>query len=454
MSEPLYLGVDLGTSALKCGLWSADGRRAGFARVPYPTREAAGAAEQSAEEWWRSLAAGIAAAAEGLDPRRIEAVGVGGHAPSPAFVDAELAPVAPVMTWLDSRPTPYLNLLLGAVGAPPSSGPERLARHLAARALWLRDHAEGKLARARSVLHSGDFLAARLTGRVVTTGGPAASVFAAADLPSQLLPQRELAPGKTVGGVAPAPARALGLPSGVPVVAGGLDSFLGSVGSGICWPGDSCINSGSASVVALLGRPSTPGRFELAGLPLLSRPAAVGARTLGRAYGLTGSGRPFAGLLREAARRGPDGGTLDAAGIEEALPELARHGDPVETIRRVLGVICRAERALLEELEAAHGPVRRVRLVGGQAALPELGRWRAAVLGKRVEVPAETESGALGAALLAALATGRFAADPRTAAARMIRPGRRHDPDEGGLIGPPPGRSCRRSLRGGTRSPR
>lgn len=441
-AEPLLLGIDLGTSALKCGVWTPRGHRAGFARIPYSTRGDAlrpRIAEQSAEDWWRALLAGVGAATAQIDPRRIEALGVGGHAPSPVFVDAELAAVAPVLTWLDPRPAVFVERLRRALGRPPASGPERLATQLAARALWLREHAPGDLARARSALFSGDYLAARLTGRPLTTAGPGApEVFAAAGLPAGLLPPRELKPGETAGPLSPAAAGVLGLPAGLPVMAGGLDSFLGSVGSGICEPGDACINAGSASVVALVARPPVSGRFTLAGRPLASRPVGVGGRTLERAHALTGSPRPLPDLLEEAARRGPgdslgardlDFGDLGPAGLDRALPELACEGDPVEAIRRVLTAVCRAEGRVLEELAAAGGPVRRVRLVGGLAALPELGRFRAQVLGRPLEVQEETDSGALGAALLAALAAGRFA-DLHQAGTAMVRLAWRHEPDE------------------------
>jgi sugar (pentulose or hexulose) kinase len=443
MAEPLLLGIDLGTSALKCGVWTPRGHRAGLARIPYPTRGDAlrpRTAEQSAEDWWRALLAGVGAATAGIDPRRIEALGVGGHAPSPVFADAELAPVAPVLTWLDPRPAVYMERLRRALGRPPASGPERLATQLAARALWLREHAPGGFARARWALGSGDYLAARLTGRPLTTAGPGApEILAAAGLPAVLLPPRELKPGETAGPLSPAAADALGLPAGIPVVAGGLDSFLGSVGSGISEPGDACLNAGSASVVALVARPPAAGRFTLAGHPLASRPVGVGGRTLERAQALTGSPRPLPELLEEAARRGPGGGLgagsldpgeLDPGGLERALPELVCGGDPVEAIRRVLTAVCQAEGRVLEELAAAGGPVRRVRLVGGLAALPELGRFRARVLGRAVEVPEETDSGALGAALLAALAAGRFT-DLHQAGAAMVRLAWRCEPGGG-----------------------
>ena len=374
MPEPLLLGLDLGTSALKCGVWDVEGRRFGATRVCYPTRRRKAAAEQHAGDWWNALVEGVHTALAEVDRGRIAAIGIGGHAPSPVFVDAELVPVAPVLTWIDRRANSQCERILEALERPPEGGPERLAVEVSARATWLRDHEPGRFARMASILHSGDYLIARLTGRRITISSREPAVFSAAGLSPSLFPEVEAEPGGRVGGVATDAAGTLGIAAGVPVVAGGLDSFLGSVGSGICEPGDACINGGSSSVVALLARPPAVGRFELAGHQLLSRPI----RTSGRAE-----------------------------------------------------AVVRAQRRTLEELAARHGPVRRLRSVGGRAADPQLNQLTAKILDRPVEIPRETDSGALGAAMLAAIALG-LVADHSEAArrmvhlARVVRPPGRH----------------------------
>lgn len=370
MPEPLVLGVDLGTSSLKCGVWDASGRRFGFARVAYPTSRRRTAAEQDAEDWWDALVQGVRRAAAGIDPRRLAAVGVGGHAPSPVFVDADLAPVAPVQTWLDRRSSTHRERLLAAWGREPATGPERLATEVSARALFLRQHRPRRFARAFSSLHSGDFLVARLTGRPITTSPWPQAILAAAGLPPSLVPEHDVAAGSVAGEISRTAANLLGVSPAVPVVAGGLDSFLGAVGSGICEPGDACLNGGSSSVVSLLARPPAIGRFELAGLPLLSQPV----RTRGR----------------------------------------ARH-------------VIHDQKRALEALESQAGPAHRLRAVGGRATDPRLNQLTAQILGRPLEIPRETDSGALGAAMLAAVASG-LAADHREAARSMVRVQRVVDP--------------------------
>jgi sugar (pentulose or hexulose) kinase len=440
VNAPLFLGIDLGTSSLKCGLFDLSGRRAGAARVPYPTREWGGGAEQQAGDWWEALAIAVhhaTANAEG-DRGRIAAIGVGGHAPSPVFVDPDLEPVWPVLPWFDGRSAAHRDRLLRALGRPPADGGERLMTQVAARAVWLRGAAPVAFARAACFLHSGDYLIARLTGRRIATSPRVPEILDAAGLPPSLFPEEECRPGERVGVLLPAIATAWGLGPAVPVVAGGLDSFLATVGSGLRGPGDSCLSTGSSTVVAAVARPGCAGRFEWAGCQILSRPIRPGGRLLQWARRFAGPEDAIGDLLREASRsRWPTGaldrfaGFLRGAGgedceVRDQVSEIAQRCPPPELFYLLLVAIFLGQRAALEGLERQGGPLRRPRSVGGLAADPALDQLQADVLGRAVEVPRITESGALGAAMLAATAIG--ACTPGEAATRMVRPGRTHAP--------------------------
>ena len=152
-------------AALKCGLFDRIGNCTSAARVAYPTREFDGGAEQQAGDWWTALSEGVAIATAKVDRTRIAAMGVGGHAPSPVLVDADLRPVAAVLPWFDDGCKPERERLLETLDRLPASGEERLMIQVAARAMWLRRTAPRDFARAASVLHSGDYLVAWLTGR-------------------------------------------------------------------------------------------------------------------------------------------------------------------------------------------------------------------------------------------------------------------------------------------------
>jgi sugar (pentulose or hexulose) kinase len=439
-SSPLFLGVDLGTSALKCGLFDLAGNCAAAARISYPTNEWEGGAQQHCADWWIALSSALRVVTAPIDRRRIAAIGVGGHAPSPVFVDAHLRPVWPVLPWIDGRSTLERDQILEVLARAPENGPERLMVQIAARAMWLRKNAPGEFAQAACVLHSGDYLIARLSGRRVTTSPNVPDVFAAAKLSLALLPENECRPGEVVGEISSAAAEELGLEASLRVVSGGLDSFLASVGSGMREPGDACLNTGSAAVVAMLAPAECAGRFEWMGFPILSRLIRPGGRTLQWAARLAGADDSLAGLLAQAAHWQPPLSIhcrlahfmREANGedreVRSALADLAARYSPSETCRLLVDAIFLSQRRTLEELEQQAGPAWHVRSVGGLAAYPEINQLQADILGRALEVPRITESGALGAAMLAATALGHCTA--REAASRMVRPHRTYEPHE------------------------
>jgi sugar (pentulose or hexulose) kinase len=437
-SDPLFLGVDLGTTSLKCGLFDLGGRCAAAARVSYPTHESQDGAQQQCADWWTALAGGVRRAAAEVDRGRVAAVCVAGHAPSPVLVDANLQAVCPVLPWFDRRFSAERDALARALGRRPENGAGRLMVELAGRAMWLRNVAPRQFARAACILHSGDWLVARLTGQRVTSSPNVPEVFAAAELPLSLLPERVCRPGELVGTILSDVACELGLDGGVKVVAGGLDSFVASVGSGMRAPGDACLNTGSSSVVALLTASACQGRFEWLGYQMLSRPTWPGGRILEKARGPDdGDGALADQLVRAADLRPP----LEIHGL---LPELLRQADcefpdarsilaamaerhsSVEVVRLLVDAIFVRQRLVLEELEQHGEPARRVRSVGRLAACPAVVQLQADILGRTVEVPQTTDSGMLGCATLVAVALGGCTG--AEAAARMARADRIYDP--------------------------
>ena len=102
--EAAVLGIDLGTTEVKAGLVTLDGRLLGLARAGYrtDTDPAAGRAEQDPEAWWgavttivRKLAADAGA--------EVLAIGVDGHGPSLVAVDEAGRPTRPSIIWSDGR---------------------------------------------------------------------------------------------------------------------------------------------------------------------------------------------------------------------------------------------------------------------------------------------------------------------------------------------------------------
>src|SRR5258706_4455586 len=135
MTTQVLVGIDLGTTRVKVGLITPDGRPMGFGRAEcaMTVDPAAGIAEQDPEAWWTGLgvavreairaagdtsAAGETPGAAGAGAGGVEPIGicVAGHGPTLTAVDAEGRAVRPAMTWLDTRSTLERDELEAATG--------------------------------------------------------------------------------------------------------------------------------------------------------------------------------------------------------------------------------------------------------------------------------------------------------------------------------------------------
>lgn len=250
------LGIDLGTSSLKCLLMAEDGSRWVAAEREYPiSTPHENWAEQEPEAWWRMAQEVIREVVARLDepPAAIKAIGLSGQMHGAVLLGANRQPVRPAIIWADQRSHEQCRQVYDRLGV------ERLA-HIAgsgvfpgfmlASLLWVRQHEPQVWAQTRCVLFPKDYVRFRLTDELATevtdaSGGLLLDVqqrawstelTAALGIPPEILPPLFEAADVT-GHLTPAAAEALGLPAGIPVVAGAADQCTGALGSGIVTPG-------------------------------------------------------------------------------------------------------------------------------------------------------------------------------------------------------------------------
>lgn len=323
----MYLGIDLGTSAVKVCVVAPDGRVAATASAPLAVSHPFdGASEQDCASWWNATRVAMAA----IDPAlrsQVRAVGLSGQMHGAVLLDGDHRPVRPVILWNDARATGECAEILAAVpdagriaGAPPMAG------FTAPKLLWLSRHEAESHARIASVLLPKDYLGLRLHGRLVTDPSDAAGtswfdeskrcwserLCAASATDAAWLP--EVRHGTEVAGaLLPAPAAELGLTAGIPVAVGGGDAAAGAVGIGAVSDGDGFVSLGTSGQLFLTTadyRPNLASRihayahtvpdhwFQMAAMLNGARPIAWLADLLRR---------PIGDLLAEAeaARPGP-----------------------------------------------------------------------------------------------------------------------------------------------------
>ena len=244
-----YLGIDLGTSAVKALV--VDERqsvRASAEAKLTVSHPAPLASEQDPDEWWRAVGTALdqikaeapAAMAE------VAAIGLSGQMHATVLLDAADRPIRPAMLWNDGRAHAEADELkrLGD-GLAAELGVPALAGFTAPKLLWLMRHEPEVMARTRSLLLPKDFVRLRLTGERASDPSDAAGTWlldqaartwspraiAAIGLDPALLP-RLVEGTRSSGTVRAEVASRFGLPPGVVVAGGGGDTMCGGVGIG------------------------------------------------------------------------------------------------------------------------------------------------------------------------------------------------------------------------------
>ena len=419
--EAAILGIDLGTTEVKVGLVTLDGRLLGLARAGYRTETdaAIGRAEQDPEAWWGALTAAVRhlVGSGGAD---ILAVAIDGHGPSLVAVDDDGRPTRPAIIWQDSRSTAEGAELSRATGLEGWS----LAGLPAA--LWIERHEPEVAAATRWYLATWDFLAFRLTGRAATSllAGqpfPSTAELEAAGLRADRIPE-PIRAGEVLGTMTAEAANTLGLEGSIPVVAGIVDAWASFHGAGMTDKGDAIDVGGAAGGFGVYWDEPVrvPGSFvTIAPVPGLFSVGGAMAAT-GRAIDWFRTeivrGVDSTELLLEEAAATPPG--ADGALF---LPYLAGERSPIwdptargafvgltldhrrgHLTRAILEASALAIRHVAEPILAAGVHVGEMRVCGGPARSETWNQIKADVTGFTVAVPSVLETAVVGAAVLGA----------------------------------------------------
>lgn len=263
----LLLGIDIGTSNIKAVVATAEGDVLAEAHAAYDTQfPQPGWAEQNPEDWWTGTVSAVrqALAQAGADPARIAGIGVSGQGCAVTLLDDLGVVIRPAVIWMDARSEPQCEALRrccadhilqrnGKSPAPYNADPVLM---------WLNEHEPQSVARAQVSLTTTAYLNFRLTGEQVMNISDASILFAfdlavqdwsdsliaAFGLPRHLYPR--VAPcQQVIGSLQADAAAALGLPGGIPVVAGGEDTSSAGLAIGVVYPGQALLSLGTAGTL-------------------------------------------------------------------------------------------------------------------------------------------------------------------------------------------------------------
>lgn len=267
MAEVAFLGVDVGTTAIKAAVYAEDGRLLCIESMPsWVIRPRAGWSEQDMLEVWAGAKACIAGAVAKAGDATIAAIGLCGQGDGLWAVDSDLRPVRNAILWNDSRGD---DLVLGWMGDGASARLSRWSRTSNWAGTngtifqWLKQNEPETIARIAHVMYSPDWIYLQLTGELATDFCNASIPFL--DLETRAYPddgfaalgvqelKAKLAQPRCCvdrpGGLRADLAAELGLPSGLPVAVGTLDHAAMMVGMDLNGAGDVGLILGTTAVV-------------------------------------------------------------------------------------------------------------------------------------------------------------------------------------------------------------
>jgi xylulokinase len=451
----ILAGFDVGTTAVKGLYFDAAARRVVTeASRDYPLcRPQEGYAEQDPHDWLT----GLHACREELEraaPRAvIAAVGICSQVNTHVFVDAELVPVHPAISWQDQRCAGAARELDRRAGDRKQlifGGPFSIdASYALSRALWLQQSDPEAWARTRWILSPKDFCIAALTGElhsdrispvglVGADGEYLAGAIALVDGAAERLPplaEFDTTAGRTTG--------ACGFPRGLPVCVGTMDAWSSIYGSGVVRPGQGAHISGTSEIVGLMAAEpgSAPGVISFppvrarylhaggtqAGGDALRWIATLLGVSIDEALGAAAAvePQPIVFLPHLAGERAPLW-NADARAVFIGMTTGTERG---HVVRAVLEGVAHAARHLRECCEQAAGfGAEALRLSGGGADSTLWNQIKADTHRCTLEQVASTMTGCLGAALMAGAAAGATN-DLESWAAEVVTVARRYEPD-------------------------
>jgi sugar (pentulose or hexulose) kinase len=466
----VLVAVDVGTSGARASAFEVSGAPGPEVRRSYPTfLPAEGWAEQDARRWRSAALSALGALVRALGPRgRVRAVAVTGQCPSVVPLDRRDRPLRAGLIYRDNRATAeagWLRERFGDRNLHALTGHVPAAFHVAAKIAWLRAHEPDVFAATRRYVQPTDYVALALTGNATTDWSMAAAtalldlrarrwapdLLAGLGLDESAFPA--VVPSWSIAGeIRPAVARRLGLPDGVPVVAGAGDSIACALGAGVTAAGPVSEMAGSSSCFNSVVAEPLPD-LDVTHYPsITSRDGyvtEVGINTTGEALDwlamlfYAGSSRAprasdYARLEKAAAAAPPGAGGLvfapvlgdgerDDPALRGAITGLSLRHDRGAVARAALEGIACAVRARLRTLARTSAPATELRVSGGGAGLDVWNQIKADVTGIPVARVAG-DSTAAGAAMLAGLGAGIYR-DAAEAVAAGYRPAGRAEPD-------------------------
>ena len=262
----LYIGIDLGTSAVKLLLMDEAGQVKNVVSREYPLEfPQPGWSQQNPEDWRKAVLEGIPDLLTGFDPKAVAGIGCGGQMHGLVVLDRDDQVIRPAILWNDgrtARQVDYLNNVIGKERLSAWTANIAFAGFTAPKILWMRENEPENFARIAKIMLPKDYVNYILTG-VHACDDSDASGTLLLDVKNKRWSREMLdicgvretqmprlfESYQCIGTVKPDIARALGLGDNVKVAAGAGDNAAAAVGTGVVGDGGCNISLGTSGTV-------------------------------------------------------------------------------------------------------------------------------------------------------------------------------------------------------------
>ncbi|MBQ0125322.1 MAG: xylulokinase [Clostridiales bacterium] len=440
-----YIGIDLGTSAMKLLLMDGSGSIHRTVTKEYPLFfPHPGWSEQRPEDWEKALFDGVPELLSGFDASLVAGIGCGGQMHGLVALDKNDRVIRPAILWNDGRTAKQVEYLNGEIGREKLTALTAniaFAGFTAPKILWMRENEPENFAKIEKIMLPKDYINYILTG-VHCCDYSDASGMLLLDVKNKKWSREMLdicgiteaqmpklfESYECVGTLLPDVAKRLGLSASVKVCAGAGDNAAAAVGTGVVGEGGCNISVGTSGTVFVSSK-----KFGVD--PYNALHAFAHADGGWHLMGCMLSAASCNKWLMEEILKTSDFDAEQAEIPEEKLgcdhvfflPYLMGERSPIndtdargtfvgmtmdttraDMVQAVLEGVAFAIRDSVEIARSLGIEIKSSKICGGGAKSPLWKRIFANVLNVRLEVPASEQGPGMGGAMLAMVACGEY----------------------------------------------
>ena len=437
-----YIGVDLGTSALKLVMMKGNGELVKTVSKEYPLYfPRSGWSEQNPVDWFLAVKEGLKELAAFAD-EKIAGISFGGQMHGLVILDKDDNVLRPAILWNDGRSTEetdYLNNVIGKEKLSKLTANIAFAGFTAPKILWVKNNEPEIFAKISKIMLPKDYISYMLSGSFSTDYSDASGMLLldvknkkwSKDMIDICSISEDMLPKlyesyEVVGAIKPELAKELGLNEDIKIIAGAGDNAAAAIGTGTVGEGACNISLGTSGTVFISSRNFGVDSFNA----LHSFAHADGNyHLMGCMLSAASCNKWWMEEILKTKDFSKEQENIENLGennvffLPYLMGERSPHNDPdaagtfigmrMDTKREdmTLAVFEGVTFALRDSLEVARSlgiKIDRTMICGGGAKSPLWKRLVSNILNVEVEVPVSEEGPGFGAAILAAVGCGEY----------------------------------------------